>query len=100
MSDSNDFVVIEDTKETVLRVKASSSPQALAAAVAHALYEDREVTLRAIGAGAVNQAIKGCAIARGFVAPKGFDLTIRPAFQTITMSEGDISAIVLKVIVS
>lgn len=93
------FEVIEDTRETVLRVRASSSPQALAAAIAHALYQDREVTLRAIGAGAVNQAIKGCAIARGFVAPKGYDLTIKPAFQTVKMAEGDISAIVLRVLV-
>jgi stage V sporulation protein S len=54
--------------------------------------------LRAIGAGAVNQAIKACAIARGYVAPRGIDLSIRPGFATVTMRDGDVSAITLLII--
>ncbi len=79
-------------------MKASSNAQALASAVSHAIYDSRPVTLRAIGAGAVNQAIKAIAIARGFVAPRGIDLAVRPGFTTVTMHDGDVSAVTLKVI--
>ena len=85
--------------EALLRVKASASPQALAGALSHAVYDGKRVVLRAIGAGAVNQAIKAIAIARGYVAPRGIDLTCRPGFDTVHMPEGDISAITLRVVV-
>lgn len=81
-------------------MKASSNAQALASALSHAVYDSRPVTLRAIGAGAVNQAIKAIAIARGYVAPRGIDLSCRPGFTTVTMTDGDVSAVTLKVIVS
>lgn len=41
--------------------------------------------MQAIGAGAVNQAVKAVAIARGFVAPSGVDLICVPAFIDITI---------------
>lgn len=83
--------------EQFLRVSASSSPQSVASAIAHALYENRHVKLRAVGAGAVNQAVKALAIARGYVAPRGFDLTCKPGFTTIESRDGDISAIVFSI---
>lgn len=96
-----DFEVEAAAEEHVLRVKPSANPQKLASAVAHACYEHKRVVLRAIGAGAVNQAVKACAIARGFVAPRGLDLAIRPGFTTVTMGDGDeVSAITLLVLVS
>lgn len=79
-------------------MKSSSNPQSLASAISHAIYDSRKVTLRAIGAGAVNQAIKACAIARGYVAPRGIDLSVRPGFTTVTMRDGDVSAITLLII--
>lgn len=82
------------SEEPFLRVSASSNPQSVASAVSHALYENRKVVLRAVGAGAVNQAVKALAIARGYVAPRGLDLTCKPAFTTIESRDGDISAIV------
>lgn len=88
-----------DTEEGVLRVGGNTSPQDLAAAIANACYEKRPPRLRAIGAGAVNQAIKGCAIARQFVSPRAMDLTLKPGFETLKMQDGEISAIVLQVII-
>ena len=88
------------SEEPFLRVSAGSNPQSVASAVSHALYENRKVTLRAVGAGAVNQAVKALAIARGYVAPKGLDLTCKPAFTTIESRVGDISAIVFIVTAS
>jgi len=95
-------VEIEDLgDETVLRVKNTSNPQSVASALSHAIYDHRKVTLRAIGAGSVNQAVKACAIARGFVAPRGFDIAVIPGFTTVPV-EGEIkelSAITLQVTV-
>lgn len=81
-----------------LRVGAGSNPQSVASAVAHAIYEKREVKIRAVGAGAVNQAVKAIAIARGYTAPRGIDLVCIPGFASIKSHDGDISAIVFQVI--
>lgn len=87
----------EIKEEPFLRVSAGSNPQAVASAIAHALYDKRQVKLRAVGAGAVNQATKAMAIARGYVAPQGLDLTCKPGFQTIESRDGKISAIVFAI---
>lgn len=86
--------------EEPLKVGASSNPQSVASAIAHAVYENRAVKLRAVGAGAVNQAVKALAIARGYVAPRGMDLSFKVGFTTIASRDGDISAIVFAVTAS
>lgn len=83
--------------DEILRVKATSNPASLASAIAYQIYEGKPAVLRAIGAGAVNQGVKAIAIAYSFVAPRGYDLVTRPSFTTVTMPEGDVSAIVLRV---
>lgn len=91
---------VTTNEEPFLRVSAGSNSQSVASAVAHAIYDDRIVKLRAVGAGAVNQAVKAIAIARGYVAPRGFDLTCKPGFTTIDSREGEISAMVFTVTAS
>lgn len=91
---------IEKTEEQYLRVSAGSNPQSVASAIAHALYETRSVRLRAVGASAVNQAVKAIAIARGYTAPRGLDLTCKPGFTTIDSRDGQISAIVFTIVAS
>ena len=86
-------------EDNILRVSAGSNPQAVASAVAHSIYETRTCKIRAVGAGAINQAIKACAIARGYTAPRGLDIAFIPGFTTIKSHDGDISAIVITVIV-
>ena len=88
------------TDEPFLRVSASSNPQSVASAIAHAIYDKHEVKLRAVGAGAVNQAVKAIAIARGYVAPRGLDLSCRPGFTTVESRDGSISAIVFTISVN
>jgi len=90
-------ITVPSTEEPFLRVSAGSSPQSVASAIAHAIYESRAVKLRAVGAGAVNQAVKAMAIARGYVAPRGLDLTCKPGFATIESRDGEISAIVFAI---
>ena len=48
-----------------------------------AVREDGAAEVQAIGAGAVNQAVKAIAITRGYVAPNGIDLVVIPAFTDI-----------------
>jgi stage V sporulation protein S len=84
-------------EESFLRVSASSNPQSVASAIAHAIYDKHEVKIRAVGAGAVNQAVKAIAISRGYVAPRGMDLTCKPGFTTIQSRDGEISAIIFAI---
>jgi stage V sporulation protein S len=87
----------EEKDEGILRVGAGSNPQAVASAIAHSVYETRTAKIRAVGAGAVNQAVKAIAIARGYTAPRGLDLVCVPGFSTIESHDGQISAIVFDV---
>lgn len=91
------LVAPASSEEPFLRVSAGSNPQSVASAIAHALYDNRTVTVRAVGAGAVNQAVKAMAIARGYVAPRGMNLTCTPGFTSIESRDGTISAIVFVV---
>jgi stage V sporulation protein S len=87
----------EQTEEHILRVSAGSNPQAVASAIAHSIYETRACKIRAVGAGAINQAVKAIAIARGYTAPRGMDLICIPGFTSIESHDGQISAIVFDV---
>ena len=72
----------------VLKVSSKSNPNSVAGALAGVLREKFIAEIQAIGAGALNQAVKAIAIARGFVAPSGMDLVCVPAFTDINI-EGD-----------
>jgi stage V sporulation protein S len=69
----------------VLKVSATSKPVAVAGAIAGVIRSDGKVELQAIGAGAINQAVKAIAIARGYVAPAGTELVCIPSFIDISI---------------
>ncbi|HKX16711.1 MAG TPA: stage V sporulation protein S [bacterium] len=77
----------------VLRVSADSKPKAVAGALAAVLRERGAVEIQAVGAGAVNQAVKAIAITRGFVAPNGIDLIAIPAFTKVEIDGEERTAI-------
>ena len=77
----------------VLKVSADSKPKAVAGALAAVLRERGAVELQAVGAGAVNQAVKAIAITRGFVAPNGIDLVAIPAFTKVIIEGEERTAI-------
>ncbi|MEI3164013.1 MAG: stage V sporulation protein S [Lachnospirales bacterium] len=70
----------------ILKVSASSQPKSVAGAIAAILRNNDNVEIQTIGAGAVNQAVKAVAIARGFVAPNGIDVVCIPAFTQSEIS--------------
>lgn len=73
------------TGTEILLVAAKSVPSSIAGALAGMIKEEGFAELQAVGAGAVNQAVKAVAIARGFLAPLGYDLVCIPAFTDIMM---------------
>jgi len=73
----------EEQEMEILKVSAKSNPNSVAGALAGVLRERGGAEIQAIGAGALNQAVKAVAIARGFVAPGGVDLICIPAFSDI-----------------
>lgn len=74
-------------------MSAQSKPKSVAGALAAVLREKGSAEMQAVGAGAVNQAIKAIAIARGFVAPNGIDLVAIPAFSEISIDGEERTAI-------
>jgi stage V sporulation protein S len=66
-----------------LRVSTKSQPKSVAGAIAAMINDYHKAEIIAVGAGAVNQAIKAVAITRGFMAPRGIDLVVIPAFANV-----------------
>jgi stage V sporulation protein S len=68
-----------------LKVSTKSNPNSVAGAMAGAVRQAGAVEVQVVGAGALNQAIKAVAIARGYVAPAGIDLVCIPTFADIVI---------------
>jgi len=79
----------------ILKVSSRSKPSAVAGAIAAVIRESGKAEVQAIGAGAVNQAVKAVAIARGYLAPSGIDLICIPAFIEVSVDNGERTAIKL-----
>ena len=70
-------------EQEVLKVSSKSSPHSVAGAMAGIVRQGRSAEVQVVGAGALNQAIKAVAIARGFVADSGLDLVCVPSFSEV-----------------
>lgn len=80
----------------IIKVSSKSVSQKVAGSIANSFREGSEkIEVQTIGAGAVNQAIKAISIARGFVAPLGFNLICTPAFYDIEIDGKEKTAIKL-----
>ena len=79
----------------ILKISSKSNPNSVAGALAAIIKEKNIVEIQAVGAGAINQAVKAIAIARGFVAPSGRDIVCIPAFTDIEIDGEERTAIKL-----
>ena len=84
---------MEANQMEVLRVSSKSEPKSVAGAIAAILRNGDTVEVNAIGAAAVNQAVKSIAVARGYVAPNGIDLISIPAFNQIEVDGNERTSI-------
>jgi stage V sporulation protein S len=81
----------------VLKVSSKSNPNSVAGAMAGVVRQSGAVEVQVVGAGALNQAVKAVAIARGYVAPSGMDLLCVPTFADIEIDGQSRTAIRLLV---
>lgn len=77
----------------IIKVSAQSRSTAVAGAIAGVVREHGRADVQAIGAGAVNQAIKAAAIARGYLADDGINVIIVPSFTDIEINGQERTAV-------
>ena len=80
-------------KADVIKVAATSRSTAVAGAIAGVMREHRFAEVLAIGAGAVNQAVKALAIARSYLEGDGIDITCLPQFIEIDIDGQERTAV-------
>lgn len=80
---------------TIIKVAAKSRPAMVAGAIAGAIREGKRVQVQAIGAGAVNQAIKAMIIARQYLTRDGIDAICLPAFAEVEIEGQERTTIAL-----
>ena len=78
---------------SIIKVSASSRTAAVAGAVAGVIREMGRAEVQAIGAGAVNQAVKAIAIARGYLLEEGVDIICIPSFVEVDIDGHERTAI-------
>ncbi len=81
----------------VLKVSAKSNPNSVAGALAAVLREREAAELQAVGAGAINQAIKAVAIARTYLKASNFELSCVPSFIDVEIMGNERTGISLAV---
>ena len=81
----------------VIKVAARSRSTAVAGAIAGVVRESGRAEVQAIGAGAVNQALKAAAIARGYLELDGIDVICIPSFVEVEIDGQERTAIKLSV---
>jgi stage V sporulation protein S len=67
----------------IIKVAASSRTSAVAGAIAGVMREHQRAEVQAIGASAVNQAVKALALAKGYLAEDGYDIVCVPHFVDV-----------------
>lgn len=88
-----DYLEPVTTSGDVIKVSAKSRSTAVAGAIAGVIREKRYAEVQAIGAGAVNQAVKALAIARGYLEQDGIDIVFVPFFTEVDIDGQERTAV-------
>ncbi len=81
----------------LIKVSSQSRTSAVAGAVAGIIRQDGEAEMQAIGASAVNQAVKALAIARGYLQGDGIDIAVVPSMNEIEIDGNERTAVRLSI---
>ena len=81
----------------LIKVSANSRTSAVAGAIAGVVRENKRAEVQAIGAGAVNQAVKALVLAIGYLRNDGIDVVCVPEFADVTIDDKVRTAIKLVV---
>ena len=79
----------------MIKVSAASRTSAVAGAIAGVVREHHRAVVQAIGAGAVNQAMKALILATGYLKNDGIFVTCVPEFADVTIEDNVRTAIKL-----
>ena len=71
----------------MIKVSANSRTSAVAGAIAGVVREHKRAEVQAIGAGAVNQAVKALVLATGYLKGDGIDIVSVPEFVEVTIED-------------
>ena len=71
----------------MIKVSANSRTSAVAGAIAGVVREHKRTEVQAIGAGAVNQAVKALVLAIGYLKNDGLDIVCVPEFADVTIDD-------------
>ena len=71
----------------IIKVSGTSRTSAVAGAIAGVVRENKHAEVQAIGASAINQAVKAMALARGYLASDGFDIIVIPEFVDVQIED-------------
>jgi stage V sporulation protein S len=82
---------------TIIKVSSQSRTSAVAGAIAGVVREHHRAEVQAIGAGAVNQAVKAVAIARGYLQEDGLNVICIPEFTSVDIDGKERTALRLVV---
>lgn len=84
----------DDTRTVdIIKVSARSRSTAVAGAIAGVVREHNRAEVQAIGAGAVNQAVKAVAIARGYLSDDNIDVIAIPFFTEVMIEDQERTAL-------
>lgn len=81
----------------MIKVSANSRTSAVAGAIAGVVREHKRAEVQAIGAGAVNQAVKALVLATGYLKNDGIDVVCIPQFADVMIDDKVRTAIKLVV---
>jgi stage V sporulation protein S len=71
----------------IIKVSGTSRTSAVAGAIAGVVRENKRAEVQAIGASAINQAVKAMALARGYLTNDGFDIIFIPEFVDVKIED-------------
>jgi stage V sporulation protein S len=71
----------------MIKVSANSRTSAVAGAIAGVVREHKRAEVQAIGAGAVNQAVKALVLATGYLKNDGLEVVCVPEFADVTIDD-------------
>jgi stage V sporulation protein S len=71
----------------MIKVSANSRTSAVAGAIAGVIREHKRAEVQAIGAGAVNQAVKALVLAVGYLNGDGIKVVCVPEFADVTIDD-------------
>jgi len=71
----------------IIKVSGTSRTSGVAGAIAGVVRENKRAEVQAIGASAINQAVKAMALARGYLANDGYDIIVIPEFVDVQIED-------------